>query len=133
MGHEYRRSRRPERYTHWSPADIARIEAARLAITPFTVGESRAGWIKAGWDADKIREWEDRFIRTYGLVPLDDQVVDEFARLYAWCLDNGVEVKKHNDVWIAATAISRGLPLVSCDLAQCQLPGLDAIHLRPSA
>jgi predicted nucleic acid-binding protein len=36
-----------------------------------------------------------------------------------------------NDRWIAATAISRELTLVTCDGDHCDLPGLVAIHLPP--
>ena len=43
----------------------------------------------------------------------------------------GLGEPKHNDVWTAATAKVRGIPLVTCDLPQCRLPRLgDLIYLK---
>jgi len=46
-------------------------------------------------------------------VPLDEPVVAEYVKLHAWSLKG--HATPHNDLWIAATAVARGIPLVSCD------------------
>jgi predicted nucleic acid-binding protein len=54
--------------------------------------------------------------------------VDECARLRAVCRSGGVTVPD-NDIWIAATAISRGWTLVSCDEHFDAIPGVDHVRL----
>jgi hypothetical protein len=49
VSHNALAARRPERYAHWPAATLDRISAATLAITPFTVGEVRAGYIVGKW------------------------------------------------------------------------------------
>ena len=46
-------------------------------------------------------------------LPLDDAILDIYAEIHAWSLRG--KPTAHNDMWIAATAISRRFPLVSCD------------------
>ena len=60
---------------------------------------------------------------------MDEETVAEYVRLRVHCLNTGVSLS-NNDVRIAATAISQGIPLVTSDRTQAGLPGLDAIFLR---
>lgn len=65
-------------------------------------------------------------------VPLDDEILNEYATLHAW--NRRGHCTSHNDLWIAATAITRGFPLVSCDKhfeAIAQDHPLDHIYLPP--
>jgi predicted nucleic acid-binding protein len=54
-------------------------------------------------------------------------IVDRCAQLRAQCRRAGVNVPD-NDIWIAATADTRGWPLVSCD-RHFNLIGVDHIYL----
>lgn len=67
---------------------------------------------------------------TYLWVPLDMAVVNECARLRAACRASGVVVPD-NDIWIAATANTRGWPLASCDKHFERIPDVDHIFLDP--
>lgn len=58
------------------------------------------------------------------------RVVDEFAVIRARLVRQGVNLP-HNDIWIAATATTRGLALVSCDRHFDAVDGLEHVHLDP--
>jgi predicted nucleic acid-binding protein len=123
---------RPETVAHWPPDVVARLERALLAISVITLAEIRAGRIYARWGQRRADAQEAR-LAAFLLVPLDEDVLAEYAVLHAWSLAGNPQ--KHNDLWIAATAIARGIPLVSCDrhfeqIAQDQ--PLDHIYLAPA-
>lgn len=64
----------------------------------------------------------------YGVVPLDDAVVDQWATLWADLRRNG-NALSHNDIWIASTALTRDLPLVSLDADFEHVPRLNHLFL----
>ena len=127
VGTRERARRKPSDFAHWLVETLNRIDAAIVAISPFTLGEVRSGYIQARWGQARIVSIEHQ-LATYTLIPLDEDTVDEWSRLTAHCRTAGVTVGD-NDRWIAATAISRGLPLVTCDENQSKVPGLNAIYL----
>ena len=114
------------RMSAWPPAITDRVNTAILAISVITLAELRDGHIYAGWTAER-RARVEQLIATYLLVPLDMATVDECARLRAACRHRGITVPD-NDMWIAAMAITRGWPLVSCDAHFDTIPGVN--HLR---
>jgi predicted nucleic acid-binding protein len=118
--------RNAERMSAWPPAITDRVNTAILAISVITLAELRDGHIYAGWSAERSARAEQR-IATYLQVPLDMATVDECARLRAACRRGGISVPD-NDIWIAATAITRGWALVSCDAHFDAIPGVN--HLR---
>jgi predicted nucleic acid-binding protein len=61
-------------------------------------------------------------------------VVDRCAALRASSL-NGAWGVGDNDLWIAATAQSRGCAVASCDTGFCRMAGIDLIYLpsKPDA
>lgn len=122
-----RAERKPEVVAHWPADEVARIEASVLAISVISLAEIRAGRLYAGWGERRAAAQEERLA---GLVwiPLDTQIVDEWAELTAHGLRNGWRVKD-NDLWIAATATAKDLTLVSCDRGFQSVPGLDWIYL----
>jgi predicted nucleic acid-binding protein len=129
LGVTARATARPELIGHW-PADVLeRLDNAILSVSPFTIAEERYGRLKANWNPTKAAAAEQRLSR-FPIIPLDMEAVDEFARLRVLCERNGQAFGIH-DLWIASIAVSRGIPLVSCDENQCNVPGLDAIHLPP--
>jgi predicted nucleic acid-binding protein len=118
-----RAERRPDAIDHWQPEAVDRIARAQLTISVITVAEIRMGMVKAGWGARSKADAENR-LRAYTWIPLDNEIVDRWAELQAAALLQGATGPNHNDIWIAATALVRGYPLVSCDVAQCELPGI---------
>src|SRR4051812_29884077 len=97
---------------HWDPAVVARLDAAILAISVFSLAEIRGGRIYAGWGQARSDAQEAR-LAAFLQVPLDEAVMDIYAELHAWSKRG--HPMPHNDMWIASTAISRAVPLVSCD------------------
>lgn len=123
---------RPERYEHWDADDLERVDKAILAISVITLAEARWGYLKANWGEKRIADEESR-LGSFLQVPLDDQDLDEWARLRYLCYEKGWTCGD-NDLWIAATASTRGYPLVTCDQDQERLkvdPALTVIYFAP--
>lgn len=121
--------RRPEVVAHWLPDVLSRIDSAILAVSVFTLAEIRAGRIAANW-GQRRSERQEQLLAAYVTVPLDEDILNEYATLHAWSVRG--RPTPHNDMWIAATAIARGFPLVSCDAHFNQIAdahGLDHIYM----
>jgi predicted nucleic acid-binding protein len=124
-----RAKRYPADFAHWPPETLERLDRAELAITPFTLAEEKVGALRAGWSEERARAHEQR-LRRLLLIPLDYEVIDAYAQLRVECSARGLSFGYH-DLWIGATALSRGIPLVSCDRRQCEIPGVETIYLPP--
>jgi predicted nucleic acid-binding protein len=118
----------------WPSETTERIAGATLAISVITVAEERAGEIQADWGPGNVAT-ADAARRAFVWVPIDAGILERWASLVAQSAKSGMDCKPHqNDVWIAATAIERDLPLVTCDGWQARLPGLpEVIHLNVGA
>lgn len=114
--------------SEWPEATVTRLNSAILAISVITLAGLRDGHIYANWGVPR-RTRAERLIASYLLVPLDMAIVDCCANLRATCRRRGVTVPD-NDIWIAATAISRSWPLVSCDAHFGAIPGVDHTMLN---
>ena len=123
------RQTHPERFAHWDAELVGRIDAATLAISVITLAEARYGYLKARWGDKKI-EREERRLGGFVHAPLDPTVLDDWARLKVASVTSGWGVGD-NDLWIAATASSRGWPLVTCDRDQKRIEDarLEVIYL----
>jgi hypothetical protein len=101
----------------------------RLAISVITIGELRAG-VLAAVDL----QTRDRRLSTLTAalalepVPIDERVADAWARLRVTLRDLGLRMPV-NDSWIAATAISLGVPVVTQDDDYVEVPGLAVVHV----
>ncbi len=98
-----------------------------LAISVITIGELRAG-VLAAPDV----ETRDRRLSTLmsalelEAVPVDEGVAAAWARLRILLRDHGTRLPI-NDSWIAATALSLGVPVVTQDRDFANVPDLDVI------
>lgn len=119
VGHVGALRMKPERYAHWPVKELERIENAVLAISVVTLAEARFGYLNAGWGGTKIAQEEGR-LASFLQVPLDLPDLDEWARLRDQAKRHGIAIGD-NDLWIAATASTRGLALVTCDEDQHRL------------
>jgi len=96
------------------PLDIAALPD-ELTVSIITIGELRAGVLVATTVEDR-----DRRLRTLTAalqlepVPIDDQVATAWARLRV-LLRNSQQRMPVNDSWIAATAMSLDVPVVTQD------------------
>ena len=61
-------------------------------------------------------------------VPIDEGVAEAWAKLRVTLRDRGARMPL-NDSWIAATAISLGIPVVTQDDDYIDLPDLNVIHV----
>ena len=100
-----------------------------LAISVITVGELRAG-VLAAVDV----ETRDRRLATLSEalavdpLPVDQAVAEAWARLRVLLRDTQKRMPV-NDSWIAATAISLGVPVVTQDEDYIEAPGLEIIRV----
>jgi len=108
------------------------IEAAlpdELAISVITLGELRAG-VLAAVDV----ETRDRRLATLSEalamdpLPVDQPVADAWALLRVLLRDTGKRMPV-NDSWIAATAMSLGVPVVTQDEDYVEVVGLEVIRV----
>lgn len=103
----------PERFAHWDSSVVERLEAAILAASVITLAEAEYGYLKSQWGQDRI-EQDRRRVQSFALIPLDLTIVSEWARLKHKSVASGWNIGD-NDLWIAATAAARSLPLATCD------------------
>lgn len=108
-----------------------RVEALpdRLAVSVVTIGELRAGVLAARDLATR-----DRRLATLTAalaldpVPVDEEVAGAWAHLRVLLRDLGLRMGV-NDSWIAATALTLGVPVVTQDEGYVSVPGLDVVRV----
>jgi len=101
----------------------------RIAVSIVTIAELRAGVLAA---ADL--ETRNRRLATLAgalslrPIPIDEPVADAWAVLRIRLRDAGLRMPV-NDSWIAATAMSLGIPVVTQDDDYVRVAGLDVLHV----
>lgn len=100
-----------------------------LAVSAITIGELRAGVLVAA-----TVEVRDRRLVTLTQalamqpVPIDENVAASWARLRVLLRDLGLRMPV-NDSWIAATAVTLSVPVVTQDDDYPDLPGLVVLRV----
>lgn len=100
-----------------------------LAVSVITIGELRAGVLAAA-----TIEMRDLRLATLtealalGPLPVGDGVAQAWARLRVELRDRGLRMPV-NDSWIAATALSLGIPVVTQDDDYVEVVGLQVIKV----
>ncbi|HVL50294.1 MAG TPA: type II toxin-antitoxin system VapC family toxin [Actinomycetota bacterium] len=108
--------------------DVGRLPD-EIAVSVITVGELRAGVLVA---ADV--ETRDRRLATLGRalelqpIPIDQAVAEAWARLRVLLRDSDQRMPV-NDSWIAATAISLDLPVITQDDDYVTVAGLEVLRV----
>jgi len=101
----------------------------RICVSVITVGELRAG-VLAAEDVTA----RDRRLATLTSVlalepiPIDQAIAETWARLRVSLREFGLRMPV-NDSWIAATAMTLGIPVVTHDDDYVHAPGLEVIHI----
>lgn len=101
----------------------------RLAVSVITIGELRAG-VLAARDIETRNRRLTTLTRALTLepVPIDEAVAEEWAVLRVVLRDLDLRMPV-NDSWIAATAASLGIPVVTQDDDYLGIPGLAVIQV----
>jgi hypothetical protein len=100
-----------------------------LAVSVITIGELRAGVLAAA-----TIEMRDRRLATLTEalalcpLPVDDGVAQAWGRLRVELRGRGLRMPV-NDSWIAATALSLGIPVVTQDGDYVDLPALVVVRV----
>lgn len=108
------------------PADafLERVPDLHLYLT-FTV----AGELTSGGSLANRADWE-AFMAPFHVLPIDLEVCWEYAKAYRHLQRNGLLIGT-NDLWIAATAIAHGIPLVTANLDHFRrVPELEVVGYR---
>jgi hypothetical protein len=102
---------------------------AELAVSVITVGELRTGVLAATDVATRVRRL-DTFtqVLAFDPIPIDQSVAEAWALLRLLLRDAGARLAI-NDSWIAATALARGLPLVTQDADYVDVADLRVIRV----
>lgn len=109
----------------------ARLERLpdQIGVSVITIGELRAGVLAA-----KDVGTRDRRLATLtdalalDPIPIDQAVAETWARLRVSLAEFGLRMPL-NDSWIAATAMTLGIPVVTQDDDYLHAPGLEVIHI----
>ena len=115
------------RESGWSLAQIELPD--ELAISVITIGELRAGVLAAA-------DVQTRDLRlatlaealTFEAVPIDQPVAETWARLRLLLRDAGLKMPV-NDSWIAATAMTLAVPVVTQDDDYVEVSGLSVLRV----
>jgi predicted nucleic acid-binding protein len=105
----------------------------RVAVSVITIGELELGVLAAADDAARARRADTLALaRESDPIPLTEPIMTEWGRLVMACRRAGIRrTVRLTDALIAATAIARGLPIVTQDDGFDQLAdAYPALHLH---
>lgn len=102
---------------------------SEVGVSVITIGELRAG-VLAAVDVETRDRRLGTLTEALALqpVPIDDRVSESWARLRLLLRDSNQRMPV-NDSWIAATAMSLGVPVVTQDDDYVDVAGLDVIRV----
>jgi tRNA(fMet)-specific endonuclease VapC len=100
-----------------------------LAISFMTIAELYEGAGRAGWGAPRLASLEAA-LRSYVVIPFNIDICRQWANVRVARKSQPIAV---DDAWIAATALTHGIALVTHNPADfLNIPGLSVMTLRPT-
>ena len=109
------------------------LVGAAPAIAAQTVVELRFGALRSNWGQRRLDQLE-RLLHRAVVIPVDDHLMWTHARLRVACQRAGhaLHDKAHDgDLWVAASALAHGLPLITDDRIFEGTPGL-TVTIEPT-
>ena len=107
-------------------AQIGLMAGHQLFLAAVTVSELRFGALVAGWGDQRRRQLEQSIAATT-VVPVSDALLTTVAELRHACRQAGHPLHEPihaNDLWIAASAVHLGAPLLTADTVLNDVPGI---------
>lgn len=98
----------------------------QIFLAAVTVAELRYGALVAGWGSQRRQRLEQSIAATT-VVPVSDALLTTTAQLRHACRQVGHALHEPvhaNDLWIAASAVHIGAPLLTADAVIDGVPGL---------
>lgn len=117
--------------TRTAPGRAQDFLAAR-PTEPLFITFTVAGELAAGMSLDARERWA-QFIQPFDVLPASAEVCWEYGQAYRYLKANGMLIGA-NDLWIAATAVAYGKPLVTRNESEFRrVPRLEVLGygLRP--
>jgi tRNA(fMet)-specific endonuclease VapC len=108
---------------------VGMMAGQQLFLAAVTVAELRYGALVAGWGEQRRQRLEQSIVATT-VVPVSDALLTTVADLRHACRQVGHALHEPvhaNDLWIAASALQIGAPVLTADAVFQRRPGL-SIH-----
>jgi predicted nucleic acid-binding protein len=106
--------------------------ADEIVLSPIVLGELRAGYLQGSKTARNNRELAE-FLESprASVVSVDEETADRYAIIRAGLRKAGTPLST-NDIWIAASAMQHGLPILTTDADFLKIPQVIARHFPPA-
>jgi predicted nucleic acid-binding protein len=115
------------------PTIVELIESAdSLYLNPIVLAELKAGFLLGDRQEKNERELRE-FLQSsrVTLLPIDNETAERWAIITAFLRKAGTPIAS-NDIWIAASAMQHGLPILTSDADFQKIPQV-IVHHFPSA
>ena len=100
-----------------------------LADVPIFITSTVAGELACGAEPDERPAWGS-LISDFDLLTCDEAVCWRYGTTYRYLREQGLLIGS-NDLWIAATALANGMPVVTRNLREFRrVPGLRVVSYR---
>ena len=105
--------------------------AENLYLTPIVLGELMAGFLLGRRGEENERALQD-FLQSprVSVLGIDNETADRWAIIAAFLKKSGTPVAS-NDIWIAASAMQHGLPILTSDRDFRKIPQVIVHHFSP--